>query len=473
MKKKFLLFSLILFILSQIIIFIILRQKNHIIKRIILITVDTLRADHLSSYGYPRKTSECIDRFARNGTIFHNALSPISTTSPAHASIFTSLYPLQHNVMKNGHILQDKYTTMAEILKSAEFKTAGFASTYLHFKVANMHQGFDFYDEPNPEDTPYYRPAHETTDAAINWINNQDPSQKTFMWIHYFDPHGPYRTHEFFNSASKDEEDFLANYLMEKQHISTTIHDNDPAKMYAVITNYDAEIHFADTQISRFLDNMLNNGFYDNTLWIITADHGEGLGNHDWMEHGKNIYNEQLRVPLIMFFSSGRYKNKSIKKIVELTDILPTLIQIIGGKAAESFKKIPNAQGTSLLPLLNDVPDSFPDKYAFAQRMMYSAESTDKLKFPDRYEPGEKYAFQSKDFKYIYRTAGNDEFFNLKKDPYETINIHGDPEFRYISRKMKDLLIDKIEQLKKGTFIEPEIADSQVIEKLRSLGYIQ
>ncbi|MHC4220645.1 MAG: sulfatase, partial [Planctomycetota bacterium] len=161
--------------------------------RILLITLDTLRADHLSCYGYPRRTSPFIDSIAAEGVRFTRAFAPMATTVPSHASMLTGLYPLQHGVLKNGNRLSDDVGTLPEILASAGFETAGFVSTNRHFADGNLHQGFRHFDEPAPEGLELqYRCAEQTLDTARAWLAQTPPPPRLFLWIHLFDPHMPY-----------------------------------------------------------------------------------------------------------------------------------------------------------------------------------------------------------------------------------------------------------------------------------------
>jgi arylsulfatase A-like enzyme len=161
--------------------------------RILLITLDTLRADHMSCYEYPRQTTPFIDSIAAEGVRFTRAFAPMSTTAPSHTSMLTGLYPLQHGVVKNGHRLSDDVGTLPEILASAGFETAGFVSTNRHFAAGNIHQGFAHFDEPAPEGLQLqYRPAGQTLAEARAWLAQTPPPQRLFLWIHLFDPHEPY-----------------------------------------------------------------------------------------------------------------------------------------------------------------------------------------------------------------------------------------------------------------------------------------
>lgn len=251
-------------------------------ERIVLITIDTLRADHLSCYGYPRKTSPFIDSLAENGVRFRRLVASASLTAPTHASIFTSLYPMQHNLLRNGHKLDLSFTTMAELLSSAGYQTAGFVSTDMHFKVGNMDQGFKVFNEPEIREARrlgrlrerqaegsnngttglagsrrFYRQADKTVDKAIEWLDKKSTEDRFFMWVHLFDVHMPYSPPpeflEKFQKQTESERASFTRFLLNEQHLDLPDSDNDEdfSKMLEMVNSYDAEIRFVDHEIER------------------------------------------------------------------------------------------------------------------------------------------------------------------------------------------------------------------------------
>ncbi len=474
-RNKFIFLLLVtIFLITLYGLFSLLSYKNKKkINRVVIITIDTLRADHLSSYGYIRSTSPFLDSIAKKSFLFKNAFVPMATTAPSHASLFTSLYPIQHGVLKNGHALNDSFLTMAEIFKSMGYKTAGIASTAVHFKAGNIDQGFEYFNEPLlRESDNLYRVAQHTMDVAIKWLNTINPTDSFFLWIHLFDPHTPLQPplsyyQKFYNQSKKNNE--LFNFLTNEQHISHNFFENAKAKMIPYIDAYDAEIFFVDTQIQRFYNYYHKKIFSSETLWVITADHGEGLGSHNWWLHGKHIYNEQLKVPLIFHFSTKTYTGKIIDRVVESIDIFPTIFELIGGN-----KKNGNIQGRSLLPLMFPKRQrSYKKMYAFGQRQHFNKENRPKIIIPERtdYEDGQKYSLQSKNYKYIFQTEGIDEFFDLQKDPYELNNIINSNSDEL--NNLKNNLLMKIKALSKDAPTKYKKIDKEAIKKLKDLGYVQ
>ncbi len=479
-KRIVLLTFAIIIVVSALLLYLNKSKLPHI-DRIILITIDTARADHFGTYGYPRNITPFIDTLAKDGVIFKRAFAPMATTSPSHASIFTSLYPYQHKLLKNGHKLNDSFITMAEILKTMDMQTAAFVSTDVHFQVGNMHQGFDFFDEPvlhdnvalNPEFKGKYRIASETMDSAIEWIDKKKTSDRFFIWIHLFDPHLPLRPPELFmkklSEQSEAERQFFSSFFINEHKIDPSFYANTD-QMLQTLNMYDSEILFIDTEIRRFYEKLLDKGLYNDSLMIITTDHGEGLGNHRWYSHGKNIYNEQILTALIFHFSSGSFSGLSIEQIVESIDILPTVIELLGGETTPLVKQF---QGISLTPLLLNKFKEVPEKYAFAQRREFEKKDILENVDPEKlnYEEGEKYSLQNAEYKYIYRTQGNDEFYNVQEDPYELYNIINSDSA--MKDKFKKNIIKMIEQFREDADIESETVNEETIERLKALGYVQ
>ena len=274
-------------------------------ERIILITIDTLRADHLPSYGYPVDTAPFLTELAAQSVEFQSAFAHSATTGPSHASLFTSLYPLQHRVQNNGQVLNESFVTLAEILSERGFDTAAFVSGNAHFKDSRIAQGFVDFDQPPGNrlakngEMKLYRPANETTDAVIRWFEDRQEDGPVFLWVHYFDPHKPLQPPvehlEQVSPKSVTEREQLLEYLVREQGSKFT--ENDTLDK---VIQYDAEIRFVDAEIGRLFEAVQAESA-PSTLWIVTSDHGQGLANHRWFGHHRFIYNEQLRVPLLFF----------------------------------------------------------------------------------------------------------------------------------------------------------------------------
>ena len=247
-------------------------KLEHELPNVVLITVDTLRADHCSSYGYSRSTTPNIDAVAAGGLVFEHAYTPMPTTGPAHASLFTSQYPLTHGVLQNGWTLEEDNVTLPEILEQHRYCTAGFVSSFVLEHRFGYRQGFDFYDddftgadssyatttvwEGRKIENGFDRRAHETTEKVIAWLEEHAGDGRFFLWVHYFDPHHPYSPPESAGIAWEA--------------------DAHAAPLDRALAAYNAEIAFIDREIGRLaarLDEMVPP---EETLLVLTADHEKG-----------------------------------------------------------------------------------------------------------------------------------------------------------------------------------------------------
>ena len=240
-------------------------------RLIVLITIDTLRADHLAMYGYPRDTSPFLAELAAEGMVFESAYSTISTTAPAHSSIFTSLYPTQHGVTRNGKVLDEGVETLAERLGGAGYTTVAVASTDRHFLKAEVMQGFTHTNEP--ADVRSYRPADESVDVGIGKLAELS-DVPVFLWLHLFDPHDPYfppaETLDTFVSGGDGDE--LLHYLQSRQQLDLGFFPSREAAL-EVTNNYDAEISYADAALRRLWEATSARVAGTESVWLVTSDH--------------------------------------------------------------------------------------------------------------------------------------------------------------------------------------------------------
>lgn len=428
-------------------------------KNVLLITADTLRADHLSCYGYPLPISPNIDKLGNEGTLFLSARTPIPTTSPAHASIMTSLYPHNHKVVINLAPIDKNIKTLAEILQENGYKTAAIVSAWpLKKGRTGLEKGFHFYDDAFQKSYNAFQAeqlANKATDKALKWLF-QNKREKFFLWVHYFDPHHPYREHSKLNNLSIKLKD-----KSEKQRMG---------KREKTIYKYDREIAFMDFHIGRLLNALKEWQLDSETFIIFAADHGESLGEHNYSGHGKYLYEPSLHIPLIMKGQKIIPEGKVIKDEVSLLDIMPTILDLID---------IPNnlsLSGSSLVPTIMD------NKKANNNTTYFMAYKTNLSNFPilGKLKRGhfaksfpDRISLLKDEVKFIY-SAKNDklELYNLKKDVSEEANL----AMRDIklAKKLKSELIlwfnrTKSSGLMKNRYI---LLNEEDIEKLKSLGYI-
>lgn len=418
---------------------------------IVVVTIDTLRADHLGAYGYFRETSPNLDALAQEGVLFSRAVTTMATTLPAHLALWTSRYPLQTGVLQNGNRfkLQNEAGTqvrlLAEMLKDLGYTTAGFVSATPVKKYTGIGVGFDSWGEPDDSS----RDADITVRQALDWLEAAPP-EPFLLWIHLFDPHKPWGPPAPYDSAFTTDQGLL-DFLWSRKMPDPT----DP-EIQAIHNAYDGEILFADTEIGRVFAYLRESGKLANTALVVAGDHGEGLGQHNLMTHGE-IFNEQLFVPLMMRFPDRLGLNgRRVDSLVSLTDVLPTLVDNLALPIAESDR----AQFAGL----NALADSFHREYAFAQRVYGPKRNWGK---------GEKYSLVGDDWKYNYSTRDLDELYDMRRDAHETANLAGVE--RQVASRLKHELLGVIDELSKADErFDVEVETSEDVQReLRSLGYIQ
>lgn len=439
------------------------------IKRVIFVTIDTLRADHLKSYGYPRSTAPFLDRLAENGVRFSNAFSASSHTAPSHTSMFTSLYPFQHAVLRNHDSIAPGLIGLAQMVEQAGFEVAAFPSVnFLEGKVG-------FPQIPKEHDIPqaelsgklWYRNASTQIKRATHWVESYRTKDTFFIWLHFYDVHqwegGGQLPEKYLETMKQSSSPELAKYLTESQNIPVSFFKEE-RKMLKAINSYDARLLFVDDQLREFENFLESKNLDKNTLWVITADHGEGLGNHNYAGHGEQLYNEQLHIPLIFSFSDRRLRGTTVSNLVRTIDFLPTFADLL---KQDLGKREPKMQGVSLLPLVDPKNGSAAvPQFNFAQRR-----PKDERSFRRDWEEGELFAVQDLSRKIIDHTQGTDEFFDLENDKFEMQNRAGkdDPSEKMLRGKLEEILKQGVTL---GNSAEATPAKPEELEELKALGYL-
>jgi arylsulfatase A-like enzyme/Flp pilus assembly protein TadD len=275
---------------------------------LLLITLDTTRADRLGCYGYEQARTPTIDALASRGLRFANVTAPAPLTLPSHSTLLTGLDVPSHGVRNNGTFrLSPDHTTLAETLGGAGYDTAAFVGSFVLDSRYGLDQGFELYDDDvNPEGLSaesgrfHERPADAVTDAALRWFDSRrDDAGPFFAWVHYFDPHAPYDPPEGFAAAHGAR-------------------------------GYDGEVSFVDAQIGRIVDRLQSRGLLERTLVVLTADHGEGLGEHGERSHSLLIYESTMRVPLV-FSNPVLFETEWVAedRLVGLLDVVPSVLGLL------------------------------------------------------------------------------------------------------------------------------------------------
>lgn len=425
---------------------------------VLLISIDTLRADHLSAYGYRRKTSPTIDQVASEGIIFSQAMAQRGQTWTSVTSIMTSMYPHTHGVRENGMNLKDSIPTLAALLKSYGYSTVAFITNM----VTSRHVGFDhvYRFRGMERDKP-------TTKAAIEWLG-KNHKKKFFAWIHYIAPHKPYGPPAPFTrrfvSLNDDEiqrlNDRLDKITLNKESISEKEKDQ-------IVSLYDAEIAYVDNQISRVLKTLDDLDLKKNTLLVITADHGEELyDRNQYFYHACSIYDSVLRIPLIIRFPDQVQGHRNVQTVVESIDIAPTIFDLLKLPRPKSF------EGKSLKPLiLSDDSSSIPSlAYSEIKDKVFSVR-TNHWRYiynPESYRPdGEPYReVPESQRSYIIQ---KEELYSHSGDSAETKNVVD--ANRAPAGTLKQQLLKWVK--KSDVKIQSEEdADEETYEELKALGYV-
>ena len=423
---------------------------------VILITLDALRPDHLGCYGYKKNTSPNIDKLAKEGVLFTQAISQTSWTCPSFFSLITSTYPSTNQVYYWDRILPKSIITLTEILKEKGYCN-GFISGHGGTNPnSGFNRGFDTF-----VDIVEVR-AGQITNEAISWIKN-NRNKNFFLWIHYMDTHSPYQPpfpyNKLFLPADfiKLSDEFLAEKykwigVFPIQSLENTLTEED-REYY--ISQYDGVINFIDEQIGILLKNLKNLNLFKKTFIIITADHGENLADQDkYFGHGGALYEELIKVPLILRCKGLFPKGKIINHQIQLIDIMPTILDIL---SVDTNVKM---EGKTLLPLIlnKKIKSSY---YAFSE-----------VRENENGKEYILYSIRTANRKLIYcESENNYEFYNLKKDPHELNNLVSTEkeQFKFLKEKLEEWMV----RPKPNIIPLTTPVDEQTKERLKSLGYLQ
>lgn len=426
-QKKHILYVIpVLVIVVGFLLFHILRPKHEIQRaenlNIVIVTLDTLRADRLGCYGYEKADTPRLDEIARMGIKFENAICQSPLTLPSHASIFTGLYPLYHQIRDNGaYYLDERFETLAEIFREKEYNTAAFVGAFPVDSRFGLDQGFTVYEDNFKEDEKFKafyseRRAEEVFHAFQGWFVENFHS-KFFVWIHYYDPHLPY--------------------------------DPPPPYREKFSDPYDGEVAYTDFFVGKIIDLLRERKVFENTLIVIAGDHGEGLGDHREIDHGLFLYNSTLKVPFIICAPQNIPPQRVVTSQVRLIDIYPTLLDLFNLSVPEEI------QGESLVPFLE------------------GKQKEDLVSYIETFHPQEMFRWAALrgivDGRMKYIDAPRQELYDMQKDPQEEHNLF--QEEKKIASQMKEDLDSLIEKYSSGSSSRRELSSDEK-EKLLSLGYI-
>lgn len=393
---------------------------------LLFITLDTTRADRLGCYGDSDAATPTLDRLASAGVRFDRAYSPAPLTLPAHASLFTGLYPPEHGLRTNGRgRLDEKLPTLPELLQEVGYDTAAFVASFVLDRRFGLGRGWGVYDDQltptasAPDALQRQRGARDVVDAALNWFHKRD-ARPFCLWVHFYDPHHPYEAHaEEFGDRFADRP-------------------------------YDGELAAVDVQIARLLKAVESAGQLDNTWVIVVGDHGEGLGDHVEQTHGYTLYDSTQRVPLLMKWPGHITAGHAVPQPVSLVDVLPTVVE----QLRLSCPTVPKSR--SLAPVFTGKP--------IDERMCYGL--TDDPFLQNGWSPLRSLV-QGR-WKYIRTRLP--ELYDLEDDPGETRNLDAShpQEAARLAKSLEDFERGLVERTAKPVQLTPR--EQRALESLGYLG---
>nr|MBA3949805.1 sulfatase-like hydrolase/transferase [Acidobacteriota bacterium] len=393
---------------------------------VVLITMDTTRFDAMGYAGAQGNPTPAVDALAREGVVFDNAVASVPLTLPSHSTMFTGMLPPRHGVRDNGgFVLDPKHVTLAERLRDRGWKTGGFVGAYVLDAKWGIDQGFEHYHDQF-DLTKYKRislgdvarTAGEVVDAAMPWLE-QNAQNKFFAWLHFYDPHTPYDPPEPWKSRF-------------------------PGRPYI------GEVAYVDAQIARVTNWLRSRGLIDRTIIIVTADHGESLGEHGEGSHGLFIYDASVKVPLVIRAPYAAAKGRTVAQVVRSHDLAPTVLDLLG------LPGDPAMEGRSLAPFL--AGGRGPDLDAYSESL-YARH---------HYGWSELTALRAGRFKYIQ--APRPELYDLEQDPKELDNLF-DARQSLADRLASELLKASAEDVTEAGAPQATV-DPETRERLAALGYI-
>ncbi len=436
---------------------------------VLLIIIDTLRADHLNCYGYDAIQTPAFDRLAADGIVYKKAISQASWTKASIASILTGLYPSTHQAIHKVNILPDDVVTIAEAFEQEGYLTIGLPNNENITPARNFQQGFQFYVPLEPDFffygtessfhltfynqlrlvrerflvqgkrvEDYYQDAYVVNRHATEWIDRID-GDGFFFFIHYMEPHDPYFPHPYDGTG-----------------YARVNNPNPPPEMARTYLDiYDGEIVYLDQYLGELMTYLEEKGLYEDLLIVLTADHGEEFYEHEGWWHGTTLYEEQINVPLIIKLPGNEHAGMEVDDLVRLIDIAPTILTVSG------IDVPPLMQGSNILP--DSTGEVSGHDFVFSEEEL---------------EGNVLHSIRGSEWKLILANEGNprgldsEELFNLSADPLEKINLSEEKK-----EMVSDLRDQALETLSQALAVSVEAQEKEhgdvERERLKALGYVQ
>ena len=424
--------------------------------------MDTLRADHLSCYGYERETSPNIDELVEDSVLFENVYAQSPWTLPSHLSMLFSLNSASHQVYYYNQKIDDSLPSITSFLRKNGFMTYGFTGGGYVSRIFGFSKGFDWYDEHFGKSLAVLGTdeAERLFAHTSDWLK-ENKDKPFFLFLHTFQIHGPYECPSPWNEAFLDKEMKWKKFNLVKFFRERgRDHKFTPQEIDNIMSLYDGEIRYTDEALIKPLITLLKElGIYDNTLLIITSDHGEEFYDHKGWLHSTTLYNELIRVPLVMKFPNSEFKGTKVKAKSRSIDIMPTVLET----ASVKYNK-KHLDGKSLMDLIEgrELEDrtfisdlAYKNVYDTTPAMIATNENNLKIILSKSKE-----------------SVKDIEIYDLQRDPKEKTNIIG--KQRKFGQKLIDILNEYYREKQKVQRKKEQLQlDEKLKEKLRALGYLQ
>jgi arylsulfatase A-like enzyme len=483
---------------------------------ILFIVMDTVRADHLSLYGYPLKTTPFLEKLAEESAVFNNAFAAAPWTLPSHASLFTGLYPSQHRANSEHFWLDDSYRTLAEILHDHGYQTVSFSNNDYVSAYHNLMQGFErtwykgawadnastaslglgksivsFYDWgrqeirtrilskiiENPAAIWDYPKAAVTNKAIVQWLRrDSDDTRPFFMFVNYMDAHLPYNPDDKTARLFLDAKTLKASYKL-KLRFPPIEYCLDLSKggysqndLQIMTTLYDACLRYLDGQLERLFGKLKDLGLYDKTLIVVTSDHGEYLGSRNRLAHGLDLHEQLLHIPLLIRYPGVFMPGRRYDTVVTHVDIPNTILSF--AKIEERPKGMPATQ--VLYDLKKDVRPYVFSEVHFPLHLFVNAhlrEDNSSLFLEEK-------SIQSQENQLIWKSRGEPEFYNLVQDPSEHTDLYAKSKEEQKIKVMRQELtrwaksVQTRLTLTSGNPAASEKQSKELLDRLRAIGYV-
>lgn len=426
--------------------------------------MDTVRQDHLSCYGYDRETTPWLDELCRSSTVFDAAHSTSGWTSPAHASMFTGLFPIAHRTTQENWALGEEFNTLAEQLSEAGYATAGIAENPMLSKRNGFDQGFETYDELWREEGTE---GVKAVERFAETIENRNVNKPLFAFVNLMGAHSPYRAaNEYAKRFVQDPTIRLRSNLWREHFLGEA--EFVEAELEHLRDLYDAEIAYTDELVRSMATKLMDAGLWEQTVFVVTSDHGENIGDHGLMDHVFSLYESTTKVPLIIHDPAHFKGNERESRSVQLTDLFWTLLERAGIEQAER-----SAHGRSLTDLRGDRP-VFCEYYYPKQALLAIGDKAQQASRLDPYRRRLK-SIQKDGLKLIWGSDGRHELYDLKTDANELSNLIEDEAYAARCAQLEQLLAAVLVRLAPSEGSEHEgreaDPDDETLRALRKIGY--